>query len=56
MCALDMVMKDDKFIGDKVGCCPKCGEVFTIPIELALSKTKVHEYPCKHCGQLVKIK
>jgi hypothetical protein len=57
MKALDMIMKDDGCgFGDKIGCCPKCGEPFSVPIEIAFKKRDLKEYPCRYCGQLVKIK
>ena len=57
MKALDMIMKDDGCgFGDKIGCCPKCGEPFSVPIEIVFNKKDLKEYPCRYCGQLVKIK
>ena len=57
MKALDMIMKDDGCgFGDKIGCCPKCEEPFVVPLKIAFSKSEIKEFPCKHCGQLVKIK
>ena len=54
--SLDMIMKDDQFIGDKIGCCPICGEHFHLPIELALSNNVPKSYPCSKCGQLINVK
>lgn len=57
MKALDMIMKDDGCgFGDKIGCCPKCENPFNIPIEVLFNNKNLKEYPCKYCGQLVKIK
>ena len=55
--ALDLIMKDDNLgFGDKIGCCPKCEKEFSIPINILFSQNKPNTYPCKHCGQLIKIK
>ena len=56
MDAVDMIMKDDQFVGDKIGCCPICGEHFHLPIELALSNNRPDVYPCSNCGQLINCK
>ena len=54
--ALDLIMKDDKLgFGDKIGCCPKCEKEFCLPLSIAFSKNKPKSYPCKYCGQLVRI-
>ena len=54
--ALNLVMKDDGFgFGDQVGHCPKCGNKFSIPIEVLFSNRSLSEYPCKYCGQLIKL-
>ena len=56
MKALDLIMKDDGCgFGDKIGCCPKCDKEFVIPLKVAFSNNKPETYPCKYCGQLVKI-
>ena len=53
---LDLIMKDDGCgFGDKIGCCPKCEKEFVVPLNIVFSKNKPNAYPCKYCGQLVKI-
>lgn len=53
---LNLIMKDDNLgFGDKIGCCPKCEKEFVIPLNIAFSKNKPAFYPCKYCGQLIKI-
>ena len=54
--ALSLVMKDDELgYGDQVACCPKCGKPFCLPLNIAFAKQKPPIYPCKHCGQSIKL-
>ena len=54
--ALELVTKDDGLgYGDQIACCPKCGEPFCLPLNIAFAKSKPSTYPCKHCNQLIKL-
>lgn len=49
-------MKDDGLgYGDKVACCPICDEPFVIPFDIIFSKKEIRVYPCKNCGQMIRI-
>ena len=53
---LDLIMKDDGLrYGDQVACCPICDEPFVIRFDIIFSKKEIRVYPCKNCGQMIRI-